>query len=267
MKIRTFTALRYLRHLLATFRAHLDDPDFERLREMYLGPFSVTALADTRSFATDLIRALRRRGFADIGRHPMLYFPFLASEPFPDPATDTWASLLEQHVEDIRDEFHAIDSLARQHPEKRLLGAGEWNVYKLYRGGVRHQENCAGCPVTTSLLDKLPHCGDWLGMAYFSVLQPGTRVKPHVGPTNGRIRYHLGLEVPEGPRLFVADQERTWQTDRCLVFDDSYRHWVTHHGQQRRVVFIVDLWHPDLGPAERAILTRSALPIDMDGIF
>ena len=33
-------------------------------------------------------------------------------------------------------------------------------------------------------------------MCKFSVLQPGTYALPHNGPTNGRLRCHLGVIVP-----------------------------------------------------------------------
>lgn len=43
----------------------------------------------------------------------------------------------------------------------------------------------------------------------FSVMQPGTHVWPHTGPTNCRLRMHLGLVIPQhGCRIRCTDQTR-----------------------------------------------------------
>ena len=78
----------------------------------------------------------------------------------------------------------------------------------------------------------------------FSALRPGRRVLPHTGPTNTRIRAHLGLTVPAagvgegqpagssaGPpqsrsRLRIADVVTGWVEGEYLVIDDSFEHEV-----------------------------------------
>ena len=71
----------------------------------------------------------------------------------------------------------------------------------------------------------------------FSALRPGRRVLPHTGPTNTRIRAHLGLTVPaagegEGQppqsrsRLRIADVVTGWAEGAYLVIDDSFEHEV-----------------------------------------
>ena len=74
----------------------------------------------------------------------------------------------------------------------------------------------------------------------FSVMQPGTVVWPHTGPTNARLRLHLGLVVPEDYKnvnLTVAEQTRYWEEGKVLTFDDSFEHSVMHHGEHYR-----DIW-------------------------
>ncbi|XP_037085102.1 aspartate beta-hydroxylase domain-containing protein 2-like [Pollicipes pollicipes] len=93
----------------------------------------------------------------------------------------------------------------------------------------------------------------------FSLLEPGTRIEPHRGPTNARVRCHLGLEVPDGCHLMVDGQARRWEPGRCLLFDDSYLHRAEHAGPAggpARALLMVDMWHPDLAPAERSTLER-----------
>ena len=90
----------------------------------------------------------------------------------------------------------------------------------------------------------------------FSVMQGGTHVWSHCGPTNCRLRAHLGLIVPDvGPVLRVNDQYRRWHEGKVLVFDDSFEHEVWHNGTQTRLVLIVDLWHPELTIEERSRLS------------
>ena len=84
------------------------------------------------------------------------------------------------------------------------------------------------------------------GSHFFSRLAPGTHLSAHCGPSNFRLRCHLGLVVPPGVRIRVADETREWREGECLIFDDSYEHEVWHDGGADRVVLICDLWHPDV---------------------
>ena len=49
----------------------------------------------------------------------------------------------------------------------------------------------------------------------------------------------------------VNGETRAWEEGRCLVFDDSFVHSVSHNGSAARIVLIVDVWHPDLTEAAR----------------
>ena len=42
----------------------------------------------------------------------------------------------------------------------------------------------------------------------FSVMYPGTHVWPHTGPTNCRLRAHLGLVVPKNVFIRAGDEIR-----------------------------------------------------------
>lgn len=93
------------------------------------------------------------------------------------------------------------------------------------------------------------------GQVKFSVMHPGTHVHAHTGPTNCRIRSHLGLVVPEGARLRVANVTQTWEEGKFIIFDDSFDHEVWHTGSSYRLVLIIDLWHPELTAEERRTLS------------
>ena len=112
-----------------------------------------------------------------------------------------------------------------------------------------------------------------------------SRLKPHCGPTNARLRVHVGLSVPEGAGLRVGNETRAWIVGGAIAFDDSFEHEVclsmcnewfvlerggvsflqstaetcihVYHSQvwndsdEDRLVFIVDCWHPALRTDEQ----------------
>jgi aspartate beta-hydroxylase len=105
-------------------------------------------------------------------------------------------------------------------------------------------------------------------------MKPGTHLRAHCGPSNLRLRVHLGVDVPSagGWNIRVGDEVRQWREGECLVFDDSWEHEVWHEAtpgdaqrmggpagpgagcgadSRARVVLIVDIWHPAIPFPER----------------
>lgn len=72
--------------------------------------------------------------------------------------------------------------------------SGRWMICHLLDQG-RATDAVSCCPVTWKTITSLPSAvtGNLFGNAAFSVMEPGTTVSPHFGPTNIRIRCHLGL--------------------------------------------------------------------------
>jgi aspartyl/asparaginyl beta-hydroxylase (cupin superfamily) len=92
-------------------------------------------------------------------------------------------------------------------------------------------------------------------LIYLSRMRGGTHIAAHRGPTNLRLRCHLGIEVPSGDcAIRVGDETRHWEEGSCLVFDDSFEHEAWNHTEQDRIVLIVDLWHPGLSGTEVRLL-------------
>lgn len=48
---------------------------------------------------------------------------------------------------------------------------------------------------------------------------------------------------------------REWQEGKVLVFDDSFEHEVWQEADSYRLIFIVDVWHPELTAAQRQTLS------------
>jgi aspartate beta-hydroxylase len=129
----------------------------------------------------------------------------------------------------------------------RVVAAGAWSDVQLYAGCRRDEEHCRACPLTSSVLASRPEFNSVVfGSHFHSRLAPGTRLSAHCGPSNFRLRCHLGLVVPDGCRIRVGSETRAWRAGECLVFDDSFEHEVWHDGDSDRIVLIADMWHPQL---------------------
>jgi aspartate beta-hydroxylase len=142
---------------------------------------------------------------------------------------------------------------------ENLQDTGRWAQFELYKQG-KMTANCKYAPVTCALVERLTAAkSNTRGQVKFSVMHPGTHVHAHTGPTNCRLRAHLGLIVDEEDekdlKLRVADKTLGWKEGEMFVFDDSFDHEVWHNGKSERVVLIVDLWHPDLSEEKRKTLS------------
>lgn len=185
----------------------------------------------------------------------------LKAQPFWTPEETTYESYLRtlrQHWRQILNEGVSALNLANGFTDEseNLRDRGDWKQYEIYARGRRNINNCKNTPVTCDLVEKFPAAaGCKRGQVKYSVMLPGTHVWPHTGPTNCRLRAHLGLKVPSGTFLRVKDQTKSWKEGEWLIFDDSFEHEVWHNGTDTRLVLIVDIWHPEITEEERKILT------------
>ncbi|ELK02335.1 Aspartyl/asparaginyl beta-hydroxylase [Pteropus alecto] len=166
---------------------------------------------------------------------------------------------LERNWKLIRDEGLSVIDKAKGlflSEDENLREKGDWSQFTLWQQGRKNENACKGVPKTCSLLDKFPETtGCRRGQIKYSVMHPGTHVWPHTGPTNCRLRMHLGLVIPkEGCRIRCANETRTWEEGKVLIFDDSFEHEVWQDATSFRLIFIVDVWHPELTPQQRRSL-------------
>lgn len=197
------------------------------------------------------VESLAEGGEAVLGR----IYPGLNSQPFFKPDDFPIARYLQSNFAAIRDEVLALDR-ARFHAESEPIErSGEWEVAFFYERGRRCEEVCRACPVTTRGLQTQGAIRTLAGLSYVSRMSAGTHIAPHGGPTNLRVRCHLGIAVPAGDcAIRVDDETRAWQTGACLVFDDHFEHEAWNRTSQDRIVLIVDLWHPGLSATEVSLL-------------
>lgn len=95
-----------------------------------------------------------------------------------------------------------------------LRDFGDWKQFELFARGKRNRKNCESAQFTCKMIEMFAaarFCKR--GQVKFSVIHPNTHVWPHCGPTNCRLRAHLGLKVPPKTSLRVADETRYFHFD------------------------------------------------------
>ena len=203
---------------------------------------------------------------ASAAQRPHFHFHGLTARPWWDPTGFPWVGRLEQEFDTLHRELDNLlsDGFLRPAPietipvrkrdlDQRLVQSGAWHLYRLFYNGYQLTENCRRCPQTARLFREIPN--QW-GTVGFGVMEPGTHIAPHCGPTNAKLRCHLGLEVPDGCRIRVSDETRMWVAGKCLIFDDSFEHEVWNMGSSPRYIFMVDVHHPDLILREQQWIER-----------
>jgi ornithine lipid ester-linked acyl 2-hydroxylase len=206
-----------------------------------------------------------------IGKCPHGSSTFFETDAFP------WVREVEAKWTTIRKELDVllehkeqIPNLQDISPEQSSVASGEsWKTFFLYGFGHKIEKNCACCPETAHIVSKIPG----LKMAMFSILAPKSHIPPHRGPYRGLLRYHLGLIIPppvSNCRLRVADEIRSWQEGRSLIFDDSFDHEAWNDSDRHRVVLFVDFVRPlpiSLSLMNHLMIWQiSKLPFVMDAV-
>jgi aspartyl/asparaginyl beta-hydroxylase (cupin superfamily) len=179
-------------------------------------------------------------------------YPDLPSRPWYDPEDFPIVGYLEANFETIREEILTLEGDHRFHRESERIGrSGDWDVAFFYERGRRHDDVCAACPTTTRAVETYSTVRTLAGLIYVSRMRAATHIEAHRGPTNLRVRCHLGIQVPDGDcAIRVGDETRRWRQGGCLVFDDYLVHEAWNHTDEDRIVLIVDLWHPGLSDTE-----------------
>jgi aspartyl/asparaginyl beta-hydroxylase (cupin superfamily) len=194
-------------------------------------------------------------------------FPELTEREFHPRRLFPWLEELEAATEAIADELRTVMAAERAElvpyvqfedhipmDQWRPLNRNpDWTAIHLIQHGRKVEANARHCPQTLAMIEKLPQ-PDIPGAspnAMFSLLAPRTEIPPHVGISNTRLVCHLPLIVPDGCWFRVGAETRFWKPGEAFVFDDTMEHEAANPSDELRVVFICDVWHPDLSSAER----------------
>jgi aspartate beta-hydroxylase len=198
------------------------------------------------------------------------YFPGLPQVQFYERREFAWAASLERHTETIRKELRAILEpggtgivpYIRRERDRPVVNPNPlmdnlaWGAFFLIKDGAEVPENAARCPHTLAALAEVPLCriNGRTPSVLFSILRPGTRIRPHNGFTNARLICHLPLVVPGNCALRVGNETRSWREGELVVFDDSIEHEAWNLSGELRVVLIFDVWRPELSAREQELV-------------
>jgi len=119
-----------------------------------------------------------------------------------------------------------------------------WRILYLKRGGKIDKNMIKYFPITISLLESKQ-----IHSAFFSILDSGVEISPHVGYYKGYLRYHLGIIIPNNKSIdqdnkayiVCGNEKYIWKEKEGIVFDDMYLHYVKNPTNQLRVVLYLDI--------------------------
>lgn len=193
-------------------------------------------------------------------QRPMVFYPGLAALELHDRRRFPWVAALEGAFAVIQREFLdlAASGAGFTIAHRAQTSAGEWAAAYLWAFGQPvDEETCRRCPETVRLLREIPGVARF-GTALYSALAPHTRIAPHHGYSNAKLRCQLPLRVPPDCALKVGDQEIAQREGECIVFDDSFLHSAWNDSDEARFVLVFDVFHPDLTAPEIAYLSALA---------
>ncbi|KAL7880022.1 hypothetical protein SRHO_G00022760 [Serrasalmus rhombeus] len=129
--------------------------------------------------------------FASVWQRSLYNVPGLRAQPWWTAKETGYTDLvrmLERNWMTIRDEALAVldTSSGLFLPEdENLRETGNWGQFTLWQQGRKVGTSCQSVPKTCAFLERYPETTTCKrGQIKFSVMQPGTHVWPHTGPTN-----------------------------------------------------------------------------------
>ena len=153
----------------------------------------------------------------------------------------TPCSKLSDHYDTILREYNNYTQEWITWPQYDLHTGG-WSVIPLWLWPEPEpHDNLKYFPETARLVEEyFPHHR----AVGFSRLAPHTRIHPHVGDTQPVLRYHLGIDCPQGDcALVVEDGIYHWSNGHSFVFDDHKLHAAYNNTNYDRVILIIDFEH------------------------
>jgi aspartate beta-hydroxylase len=206
-----------------------------------------------------------------------MLFPYLRNYEFFERERFPWLEAVEAATASIRNELMAVlsddqpgiepyiafDDALPLRQWKELNHSRRWSAYFLWNQGRVEKSHLSRCPLTAAVLANVPQV-DIPGRgptAFFSILEPHTKIPPHTGVTNTRVTVHLPLIVPPGCGFRVGGETREWKVGTGWVFDDTIEHEAWNDSDAPRAILIFDIWNPELTPLERDLVRETTIAV------
>lgn len=171
------------------------------------------------------------------GTHPKYYDP----DKFP------WVKELEANYKSIVEEIDGLIAGGEDMPPNLnppyLSSPDAWRNFYFFNFRWYNHKNCLKYPRTFALIQSIPN----VSFAGITVLEPHSKVLPHIGETNAIIRCHLGLKIPGQYMdcgIQVDDERRGYHEGKMLMFSDAHMHTTWNNTDERRFMLILDVIQP-----------------------
>lgn len=162
-----------------------------------------------------------------------------------NPKDFPWTENFRTNWQNIRNEYldYVKTNVVPTHSEINSIVAScdkknGWKTLYLRAFGI-DTKIASQFPKTMELINTAP-----CTLAFFSVLEPGAKLVPHVGIYKGVIRYHLGLIIPTNwSKCFinVDGHVLNWLEGSDIMFDDMFIHYVQNNTNEPRVILFLDI--------------------------
>ena len=185
----------------------------------------------------------------------LFYFPGIGSKPFYNTEIDNrifqkYTDILKKNFSTILEEYKSI--LEKNNNETKSdyalckdehkLNNGEWSWDSYILKGKKQQIFYTKYPKTAKILESFLLEKPKLmsetpfSYAFFSTLKKESKISPHYGPCNLRVRCHFPLIIPKGDcGMEVGGKIIKWEEGVPLFFDDCYE----HSGKYKRFFYFV----------------------------
>lgn len=163
---------------------------------------------------------------------------FYDPDIFPElkPLKDNWTGIREEIEAYERNNGLMAEMDSYTPPENT---ENQWSHIYLMSYLWKFHKNQKKFPFLTSIVNQIPNCT----YATISVLPPNTVIKPHYGDTNGVLRSHLGIIIPDklpNIGIKVGEEERDWSEGELLCFSIVKKHKAWNKSDKRRYIVILD---------------------------
>lgn len=166
---------------------------------------------------------------------------------FFDPNDFPWVKQLEANYELIMQEIGGLIRGAEAMPPNLnppyLSAPDAWRNFYFFNFRWYNHKNCLKYPRTFNLIKSIPD----ISFAGITVLEPHSKVLPHIGETNAIIRCHLGLKIPGKYMdcgIQVEQQQQGYIERKLLMFSDAHIHTTWNNTDERRFLLILDVVQP-----------------------
>lgn len=253
-------ARTYLQQANGSYAEHLT----RHLADRNIVPGQISARVDE---ALDLLMG-RRQVF--LQQPTSFYFPALPQRQFYEAREFDWAEEFEAlaptmvaELENLLDgREQDFSPYLRTEPNRPtaanpLRDDPSWGAHYLWEDGNVVADHAALAPVTMRALATapMPFIAERSPMALYSLLRPGTHIRPHHGMLNTRLICHMPLITNPDCAIRVGNETRSWQQGKLLIFDDSIEHEAWNRGRETRIILLFEIWRPEISEDERAALT------------